>query len=292
MLREKKECIDIIKRNFETICNIMIVENYYKLKWENKGTSLGDVISATSIEDPQSFLTRLAASFYYELLVMQLKRFMEKECRIFSINQPENDCHVQELEAENSRMKDEIKSLNEKLEQQKEECCTIKKRHEKESKQEIHEYIEQIRSLNRQLAEQKEINQRLQEKTSEKTCRVCSFKEDSNAANNCRTDIGKMDISRIYDKKILFLGGNTGLVNKLKQKFTNACFIGKKSASFPDKVDITVILTKNIGHSLIRKFQSSNKTSSVINCDSTNIEIIACQIMEALKNTDKIPAAV
>lgn len=82
------------------------------------------------------------------------------------------------------------------------------------------------------------------------------------------------------------------MVNKLKQKFTNACFVDKKSASFPDKVDLTVILTKNIGHSLIRRFQSSNRTSPVINCDSTNIDNITYQIMEALKHSDKTPAAI
>lgn len=293
MLQEEKKCIDIIKRHFETICNIMIATSYCKLKGENKGTELRDVISATSLEDPQSFLMHLVASFYYELLVIQLKRFMEKECRNFSIDQPENDCHVQELEAENSLMKDEIKSLNERLKQQEEECHAIKKRHEKESKQEIHEYKDKIRSLDRQLAEQKKINKRLQEKISEKTCYVYNFKESSNATeNNCKTDIGKMDISRISDKKILFLGGNTGLVNKLKQKFTNACFVDKKSALFPDKVDLTVILTKNISHSLIRRFQSSNRTSPVINCDSTNIDNITYQIMEALKHSDKTPAAI
>lgn len=293
MLQEEKKCIDIIKRNFETICNIMIATSYYKLKEENKGTELRDVISATSIEDPQSFLMHLVASFYYELLVIQLKRFMEKECRNFSIDQSENDCHAQELEAENSLMRAEIKGLNERLKQQEEECHAIKKRHEKESKQEIHEYKDHIRSLDKQLAEQKKINKRLQEKISEKTCYVCNFKEGSNAAeNNCKTDIGKMEISRISDKKILFLGGNAGLVNKLKQKFTNACFVDKKFASFPDKVDLTVILTKNIGHSLICKFRSSNCESPVIENYSTNIDNIACQIMEALKHSDKTPAAI
>ena len=293
MLQEEKKCIDILKQNFDTICNLRILERYCELDIEHKGTALNDVISATSIEDPQSFLMHLVASFYYELLVIQLKRFMEKECRNFSIDQPENDCHKQELEAENSLMRAEIKGLNERLKKQEEECHAIKKRHEKESKQEIHEYKDQIRSLDKQLAEQKKINKRLQEKISEKTCHVYNFKESSNAAeNNCKTDIGKMDISRISDKKILFLGGNAGLVNKLKQKFTNACFVDKKSASFPDKVDLTVILTKNIGHSLIRRFQSSNRTSPVINCDSTNIDNITYQIMEALKHSDKTPAAI
>lgn len=245
---------------------------------QKQKATLSEVIRETSIENPQAFLISLTSSFYYELVSVWLKKFLEKDCINFSIDQPAKICREQELASENSSLKAEIEKLKADLKQKKNAYSELVRKHTKESQKGIHEYEEQIRHLNRQLQKQKKTNCSLQKKVSEPPCITDNLKEDdSTEKDNCKTD---MDLSIFADKKILFLGGSAGLVNKLKEKFNNAYFRDKNSSSFPDNIDITVILAKNIGHSLTNRFQSQNRCSLVIESYYTNVNMIISQMLK------------
>ncbi len=270
--QDEKKCLDIIKLNFVNLCNSMLLLKYCCLEDENPETALNEAIAETSIEQPHAFLISLVASFCYGLLAMQLKGFMEKECERFSIGHPEGGCLEQGLASENACLKAEIEKLKEDLKKKEDAYNALSRKHAKEAKKARHDYAELERYLKRQLEEQKKLNQKLQENISKNPCHTGNLNEDANTAeDSCEAD---MDISRIADKKILFLGGRPSIIKKLKKIFRNALFIGKNSSSFPDKVDMTVILAEAISHSLTDRFYSSNNGSLVIESHSTNVDMI------------------
>lgn len=277
--QDEQKCLDMIGWNFKNLCNSMLFSKYCCLMQQKQKATLSEVIRETSIEDPQVFLISLTSSFYYELLSVWLKKFLEKDCINFSIDCTTEGKREQELLSENYRLKDEIEKMKENLKQKEDAYNKLIREHEKNTKNEIHEYEDQIRSLNRQLEKQKKINCNLQKKIPEPSCYTENLKKDDKTSEDtCRTD---MDISIFDGKKILFLGGSPAIVNKLKQKFKTACFRDKKSDSFPDKTDIAVILTNYVSHALINKFRASNKNALIIESKSNNVDKIILQMLKA-----------
>lgn len=274
---DEKKCLEVIRWNFKNLCNSMLLIKYCCLRLQNPGTTLEAAIRVTSIEEPQAYLISLFTSFSYELLSVCMKQLLEKDCINFSIDRTTGD--KQELLSENYRLKTEIEKMKENMKQKEDAYNKLIREHEKNTKNEIHEYEDQIRSLNRQLEKQKKVNCSLQKKIPEQPCCTENFKEDDKATEDtCGAD---MDISIFDGKKILFLGGSPAIVNKLKQKFKAACFRDKKSDSFPDKTDIAVILTNYVSHALVNKFRASNKNALIIESNSNNVDKIILQMLKA-----------
>lgn len=273
---QEKDCTDLLTWNFESLCNTRLLSNLIN---KNKEMTLEELISETSLESPQTFLINLTASFYYDLLAINLKKILEERCKNYSIGRDAEIFQKQELNSENACLKTEIEKMKEELEKKEDACKKLKMKYEKELKNITHKYEEQARLLNKQMEKLKKTNY-IQQGIPEKPVHADKLRNNNKDASTIKDNYNTADdITRLADKKILFLGGNSKLVKKLKKKFRNAIFIEKNTSSFPDKIDMAVILTKFNSHTLVEKFHSLSYESPEIEINSTNADMIIRQIM-------------
>lgn len=280
----EKNCINIIKWIFKNLCNAMLICKYNLMKQNTQipldtiapQKTLDMVIAQTAIENPKAFFMRLVSSFFFELLAIRTKEQMTEYCKIFSFDSRTRTDREQELVSENSCLKAENNILKEALEAQEASFLQKIQKVEKESKNKEHAYEKQIQYLKKQLADLKKPDSSLQKQQSDK---YMFPMEDNRLAENHNMEMG---ISKLKDKKILFLGGQNATIKKLKQTFTNAVFIDKKSSTFPDKIDLVVIFTTHISHALVKKFVSSNSSAKSIQCNSSNYNIVINSILNTI----------
>lgn len=198
--------------------------------------TLEELISETSLESPQTFLINLTASFYYDLLAINLKKILEERCKNYSIGRDAEIFQKQELNSENACLKTEIEKMKEELEKKEDACKKLKMKYEKELKNITHKYEEQARLLNKQMEKLKKTSY-IQQGISEKPVLVDKLRKNNEYASTIEDNYNAAnDITRLADKKILFLGGNSKLVKKLKKKFRNAIFIEKTLLLFQIKL--------------------------------------------------------
>lgn len=273
---DKKECVDIIKQVFKNLCNSRLyIECWCARETECRQESLDELVKRTKIEDPQTFITSLFILFRYELLAARLKKCLNESYRNFSFDRLEAAAREQELASENACLRFENEKLQQKLEQQEAGHREAIKKLSEEGKKEAHQHEEQIRRLEKQLAAVQKSNCSIGKSPADKA--LMSGEETLGGKNEKHADM-----SRLSGWKILFLGGSASIVKKLKKRFPDAYFIDKKSSFLPENVDLVVILTNYISHSLTQKLKSSNNTAKKINCNSTNIDLITQKILETV----------
>lgn len=273
--KDEKLCSDIINWNFENLCNSMLFNmSLYFCVRERKPT-LNELISITSIEDPQIFIVKLFILFHYDLLAEEMEKIISELYKNVSFDCMSGADREQELVSENSCLRSEVEKLKEKLEQQDAVHRKAILKQSKEAKKERHEYEDQIRRLKKQL-----------EAAVKSNCnpdRMSVYKEgmteESAPEEKDKKSIG---MSVLSDKKILFLGGSPKMVRKLKKKFSDAYFVNEKNTSFPDRVDLAVILADFASHSLVQKFKSWNKDVKIMECRFTNVDMIIGKMLQAI----------
>lgn len=268
----EKEYSDIINRIFESMCNARLYIEYRNLcEVGHKPASLKEFAENTVIENPQTFITSLFISFRYELLAERLKKCLNEFYKSFL----EAEAREEKLYSQNACLQSKIEKLQQKLEQQEAAHRQTIQKMSKAGEKEIHEYMKQIRYLEKKL-----------EALQKSNCSLGKSLADMARMTGEETPRGKnkkpADMSRLSSLKILFLGGSPSTVKKLKKTFPNASFIDKKSSLIPDNVDLIVVLTNHIGHSLTQKLEASNSMAKIINCNCTNIDLITQQILEAI----------
>lgn len=273
---DEKEYSGIINRVFESLCNSMLYTACFCLdSVERKPASLSELIAHTHIEDPQTFITSLFISSRYELLAARLKKCLNESYKNFSFDHLAAAGREQELASENACLWSENEKLQQKLEQQEDAHRQTIQKMSKAGEKEIHEYMKQIRRLEKQL-----------EAAQKSNCSPGKTLADKARMPEEETPMKKnekpVDMFRLSGKKILFLGGSPSTVKKLKKIFPDASFIDKKSSLIPDNVDLIVVLTNHIGHSLTQKLEASNSMAKIINCNCTNVDLITQQILEAV----------
>lgn len=269
---DEKLCADIINWNFENLCNAMLYDKCFYFKEQ---PTLNKLISATSMKNPQIFAVKLFLLFHYDLLVEEMEKIIRKLYKNVSFDCMPGADREQELASENSCLRSEVEKLREKLEQQDAAHRKTILKQSKEAKKERHEYEDQIRRLKKQL-----------EAAVKSNCGPCRMPADKEGMpEECvpeEKDKKSSDMSGLSGKKILFLGGSPKTVKKLKKKFSDASFVNEKNASFPDRVDLAVILADFASHSLVQKFKSWNKDAKIMECRFTNVDMIIGKMLQAI----------
>jgi len=100
----------------------------------------------------------------------------------------------------------------------------------------------------------------------------------------CSTETRKLDLNGRY----IFLAdeSKTSFVSKIKEAFPNAIVTDSPFNINPDAIDLAIVVTSIIGHSMYNDFktQCKNKNIPIVHCPFLNIEMIK-QTMESYVNS-------
>ena len=244
-----------------------------------------------NIDNPELFFIVLVLTYYYEMLIQKVKELQEESYKTFSFDRIAESDREQNLLAENVRLKNEIAEYEEKLKQQESIICENLQEWNKEKKRANKEHESQIYLLKQQIEEKERIIIKQNQELSNMREYISYFENDDTEfgaeAETCSEDL---DQTIIYNKKILFLGGRTDMVAKLKGKFSNATFIDNAASSFPEKLDMAVIFAKNMSHSLYQKFKSEyGNDIPIIYCNKSNVDSVIIEIVRNSRMQDGDP---
>lgn len=282
--QSEKKYSAMINWNFENLCALRLWDTYLHLQADGQQPTLEKLLSKVTINNPKTFIAELLYSFQYDLLAERFKKSMEESHMGFSSKNLSATVREQELASENVSLQSEIDSLKDKLKQQE---ISHREASQKKLKEERHKYEEQIRYLEKKLEKEKNSNRHIEKEPEEETSSSCQRKTSVGKAGiseegSERKNKEPADISSLSDMKILFLGGGPNMVKKLKRKFPHSSFVTGKSSSFPDKIDMTVVLAEHISHSLVKKYESLNYGAKMVESHSTNVDMILNDILQAV----------
>ena len=92
------------------------------------------------------------------------------------------------------------------------------------------------------------------------------------------------DYVKIFNHKIVFVGGAPETKSRLKAVFRTAAFIKDENMPVPAKADLIVLLAGNTDHALYYKYigAAREKRIKVIYCNKTEIESVTAQVCNSL----------
>ena len=281
-MKDSNRIQDIVKWNFENLCASLLFCRWIMYGGGEK-IDLKMFIGNASPIDPAIFITGLTASCFYDFLILEMKGLMAESCRNFSFSSSERNTREQVLSSENTRLKEEAAKLTEELNRLKSAIDENQQRHAKELNKITREYEKQIHFLKDKLSSDKESGCGIRQEPSHKDTCINLPEEDASEEDTAEEDAEERDnLSEVFDKKILFLGGARKTTSRLKKKFKASTFISNETAPFPSKIDLVVVLSNYTSHALVEKCESLNSTVRKIFCSFTNADAIVNQILESL----------
>lgn len=272
---EKKDVyIDMFREIFEQMCMEEIDRRLHHCDSEEYDMDVMAEICEEEIE-PESFYREAMLRFWFECYLMDQEKLYNEYYKNFSLDSSETD--MEKLCKENNRLKDELERCRNKLQQYADADAERRKQQNQETKKENRQYNEKIASLQKQLDEQKKALEK-QARTMEDMKEYIALVE---SANSIEPDSEIVDTSKIYQHRILFVGGRQETVTRLKSVFSTANFVANETMQIPQKTDTVVLMAENMNHALYYKYigHAREKGIKVIYCNGTNIESITNQVV-------------
>lgn len=266
----------IIKENFENLCGALIFSKYIEYAENGKNFTLSMINTQASIENVQAFYVGLVASFYFELIVKEVVKALEKYYQVFSFDKMYGVNREKELIEKNRILKNEVKSYKDRLSQYADEDFENRKKQYSEKNSDNRVYVEQINLIKKQLDAQKKENKKCQDrlKLQEEYIELL----ESRVETEPYTDV--IDSSLLINKKLVFIGGKQGVLAKLQMLLPKSVFINDEAVAPPQIIDAIVMFPQFMNHALFYKYITiaREKVIPVIYCNSTNIDIIQSNI--------------
>lgn len=266
--------LKVIRNIFNQMCMELLFNYCTYTEEAGNRVSLEEICSRLKFRSPEIVISELTSRFWIECYMMSQKELFDEYYNDFSFDK--NGMDKEKICKENNCLKDELSKCKKSLQQYADADAERKKQQNQEAKKENRQNNEKITSLQKQLDEQKKAFEK-QARTMEDMKEYIALVE---SANNIESDSEKLDISKIYQHRILFVGGRQETVTRLKAVFSTASFVTNETMQIPQKTDIIVLMAENMNHALYYKYigHAREKGIKVIYCNGTNVETITNQV--------------
>lgn len=272
--RKTRVYLKMIRNIFSQMCMELLFNYCTYTEEAGNRVSLEEICSCLKFRSPEIVISELTSRFWIECYMMSQKELFDEYYKNFSFEK--NGMDKEKIYKENNCLKDELSHCKKKLQQYADADAERKKQQNQEAKKENRQNNEKIASLEKQLDEQKNALEK-QTRTMEDMKEYIALVE---SANNIEPDSEMVDISKIYQHRILFVGGRQETVTRLKAVFSTANFVSNETMQVPQKMDLIVLMAENMNHALYYKYigHAREKGIKVIYCNGTNIETITNQV--------------
>ncbi len=269
--------LDMLREIFEGMCMKEIIRRCpgdSDEDDETTGIEILEAICKQKINDPEAFLKELMLTFWFECYMMSQEEVYDKYYEWMSYDLAGID--IKETIKENDRLKEELSQCRKKLQQYADADSERKKRQDHEAKKDGRKNNEKTVSLEKQLEEQKKALEK-QAETMENMRAYVALVED---ANNLMPGTESVDISKIYQHKVLFVGGRNETVTRLKAVFSTAGFVADETVQTRQKTDLIVLMPGLKHQSLYYEYIgfAREKGIKVTYCNGTDVETITKQV--------------
>lgn len=273
--------IQVYLRMIRNIFNQMCMEllfNYCTYTEEaGNRVSLEEICSCLVFRSPEIVISELTSRFWIECYMMSQNELFDEYYKNFSFEK--NGMDKEKIYKENNCLKDELSYCKKKLQQYAEVEAERRKQQNQEAKKENREYIEKITLLEKQLDEQKKALEEQTRTMEDMNTYIALMESDGNKKPEI-DEQEEADFSKIYQNRILFVGGMQETITRLKAVFSTANFITNETMQAPKKTDLIVLLPEGMKHALYYKYigLAREKGIKVIYCNCTNINTITNQV--------------
>ncbi|MCM1258606.1 MAG: hypothetical protein NC307_12220 [Roseburia sp.] len=241
---------------------------------ETTGIEILEEICKQKINNPEAFLKELMLTFWFECYLMSQEEMYDKYYEWMSYDLAGID--IKETIKENDRLKEELSQCRKKLQQYADADSERKKQQDHEAKKDGRKNNEKIASLEKQLEEKNRALEK-QAETMENLKAYAALVED---ASNLMSGTESVDISKIYQHKVLFVGGRQETVTRLKAVFSTAGFVADETVQTRQKADLIVLMPGLKHQSTYYEYIgfAREKGIKVTYCNGTDVEAITRQV--------------
>lgn len=265
--------IDMFTEIFEQMCMEEIDRRFHSYdSMKDAMDSLSEICEEEI--NPESFAREAMLRFWFECHLMDQEKSYDEYYKNFSFDASETD--TEKLRKENSRLKDEFEQCKRKLQQYADADAERRKQQNQEAKKENKEYMEKITSLEKQLDNQKKVLEEQVRTIEDMNAYIALMESDRNK----KPEPEEVDFSKVYQNRILFVGGMQETITRLKAVFSTANFITNETMQPPKKTDLIVLMPEHMNHSLYYKYirLAREKGIKVTYCSGTNTQAITRQV--------------
>ena len=266
------ECIN------QSLCEI-VWSKYIEKQDLGEEFNISMLIRNVMIENPVEFLKDVITIFFFEVSAKALNKCLDFTHENFSIDKFLRCDSSSLLKAKVSEYGTIITEKDNSLENQEREIESLNLRIQQLEKQLSHETAVQASESEKKLNK----NERLREK-------IAAY-EEYFSLQDAKDEIledseDKVDISEISDKRMLFIGGRSEVVQKLKFVFPSSVFVQDevRKISFID-FERVIMFPKFMNHSLFYKYITRTRRQGIkaVFCNANNLEQVHRKILTSFQ---------
>lgn len=275
--RKRPLYLKMIRNIFSEMCMELLFNYCTYTEETGNRVSLEEICSCLTFGSPERVISELTSRFWIECYMMSQNELFDEYYKNFSFEK--NGMDKEKIYKENNCLKDELSHCKKKLQQYADADAERRKQQNQDAKKENREYIEKITSLEKQLNEQKKLLEE-QARTMEAMDTYIALIESKENKKPEPEEPKETELSKIYQNKILFVGGMQETITRLKAVFSTANFITNETMQPPKKTDFIVLMPEHMNHSLYYKYirLAREKGIKVTYCSGTNTQAITRQV--------------
>ena len=234
------------------------------------GTGINEPVGIDEL-DLERCVSEVAAAFLFQCYVESQQGIWDEYYKNFSFDSKAEV--MEELYEKCSRLNDENIQYRKKIQSYEEADSLRKKQQNKKAKELDKQYTEKVALLEKQIGEQALLQENMRE-----------YIRLVEAAGDKAIKAEEADYVKIFNHKIVFVGGAPETKSRLKAVFRTAAFIKDENMPVPAKADLIVLLAGNTDHALYYKYigAAREKRIKVIYCNKTEIESVTAQVCNSL----------
>ena len=265
----REKYIRTIKEIFEKWCRNEMANIGYDYNYD-LGTGINEPVGIDEL-DLERCVSEVAAAFLFQCYVEIQQGIWDEYYKNFSFDSKAEV--MEELYEKCSRLNDENIQYRKKIQSYEEADSLRKKQQNKKAKELDKQYTEKVALLEKQIGEQALLQENMRE-----------YIRLVEAAGDKAIKAEEADYVKIFNHKIVFVGGAPETKSRLKAVFRTAAFIKDENMPVPAKADLIVLLAGNTDHALYYKYigAAREKRIKVIYCNKTEIESVTAQVCNSL----------
>lgn len=272
--RKIKVYLKMIRDIFGQMCMELLFNYCTYTEEAGDRVSLEEICSYLTFRSPEIVISELTSRFWIECYMMSQNELFDEYYKNFSFDK--NGMDKEKIYKENNCLKDELSHCKKKLQQYADADAERRKQQNQEAKKENKEYMEKITSLEKQLDNQKKVLEEQVRTIEDMNAYIALMESDRNK----KPEPEEVDFSKVYQNRILFVGGMQETITRLKAVFSTANFITNETMQPPKKTDLIVLMPEHMNHSLYYKYirLAREKGIKVTYCSGTNTQAITRQV--------------
>ncbi len=265
----REKYIRTIKEIFEKWCRNEMANIGYDYNYD-LGTGINEPVGIDEL-DLERCVSEVAAAFLFQCYVESQQGIWDEYYKNFSFDSKAEV--MEELYEKCSRLNDENIQYRKKIQSYEEADLLRKKQQNKKAKELDKQYTEKVALLEKQIEEQALLQENMRE-----------YIRLVEAAGDKAIKAEEADYVKIFNHKIVFVGGAPETKSRLKAVFNKSEFINDESMPIQKKTDLIVLLAGNTDHALYYKYigAAREKRIKVIYCNKTEIESVTAQVCNSL----------